>query len=119
MAEDEPFDIDAIEGLKTPVLSLHCDEQFPFRECRLFILDLDGEDEYIFVCETCHERRIRERIGQRWSEAELLEMGEQAFEANIRNAGDDRDARREAIVSWVGFQLMKRKDAPPGDPRIN
>lgn len=125
MADETPFDLEEhlARGTKTPVWCCYCDEQFPFRKCRLFILDDLDEDEHVFMCEPCYDREIAEplraRLREQISEAEVHELGEKAFRAGIRDAGNDREARRRAIAAWVGFQLAKREQSPPGDPRIN
>jgi hypothetical protein len=122
IADEDLFELlEAREGRKTPVPCCFCNGQFPFRECRLFILETDGDDDYVFTCEPCYEREIRKPLAKRvraeWSEAELLELGRQAHVKAVCDARD-LDARTEAINGLIRWQLRSR-EPPPSDPRVN
>jgi hypothetical protein len=120
MADEDPFELlEARQGRKTPVPCCFCNGQFPFRECRLFILDTD--DDYVFTCEPCFEREIGESLAKRlraeWSEVELLELGRQAHVKAVRDARDP-DARKQSVKALIRWQL-RGKEPPPSDPRVN
>jgi hypothetical protein len=123
MSDEDSFEelLEAWEGRKTPVPCYFCNEHFPFRECRLFILETDGDDDYVFMCEPCFEREKQEpfanRLRAELSEAELLELGRQAHVKAVRDASDP-DARNEAVRAFIRWQL-RGKEPPPSDPRVN
>jgi hypothetical protein len=125
MVEEDPLDgLDELDGLRTLAWCVYCDGQFPFRECRLFVLEEEDGPEYVFVCETCHDREImepfRKRFREQISEADVLDLGERAHMKAVRMAADDPEARREALTAWVRFQMQSRKGRPPpSDPSAN
>jgi hypothetical protein len=108
---DEPERaFEEIDGDRTPVDCFSCGEAFPFRECRLFLLDLGDGDEYVFFCEPCHDVHVMEPFREMADERGLTAEAWARVERAARSKDPAR--RAEATTALIRYKALKR-GAPP------
>jgi hypothetical protein len=110
-AVDELNDaLEEIDGDRTPVDCLNSGECFPFRECRLFVLEIEGQNEHLFFCDACHEERVREPFRKMADERGLTAKAWAALEEAARS--EDLAVRAEAVATLIRYKALERGGPP-------